>query len=326
MSYKKKIASLIGKTPLWKLGEPFRKMPRILFYHGVIDGDYYDARVQANQIRFKNFKEEIEFLKRNYVFISIDDFYNRFTQKDKFSGKEIVLTFDDGYKNNLTVAAPYLQTLGIPFTVFVSTGCVEKFVPTYYIRSALLSNKLQKLDIPTLKKQFHLTKINQKAVMEELITCIKTSNDALVQGVIGEIEEQLGIVNRDEINSHFESERILSWPEVGELIKYDATIGSHSVSHSILHDNQSIETIDFQLKESKKHIINHVGNCKYFAFPNGDRSSVCSNSLEISKKYYDMSFAVNGKSVSYQNPISFVSRIDVAFELSLLKTQLSLLS
>ena len=325
MSYKKTIASFVGKTPLWRLGEPFRNMPRILFYHGVTQG-YYDAKVQANQILLKDFKEQMEFLKRHYVFISIDEFYERFTLKDKFCGKEIILTFDDGYKNNLTIAAPYLQSLGIPFIVFVSTGCIEDFVPTYYIRSALLSKKLSKIDVTTIKKQFSITEKTIIPILEELITRIKTSNDIVVQNIIAEIEMQLGATNREEINSHFESERILSWREVVELNNLGAIIGSHSVNHSILHKNQQIETIDYQLKESKRQIIDHVGKCRYFAFPNGDRFSVCADSLKLSKDYYDMSFAVNGKSVGFQDPVCYVSRIGAAFELSILKTQLSLLS
>jgi hypothetical protein len=34
----------------------------------------------------------------------------------------IIVTFDDGYMDNLSVAAPLLVELGIPFTVFVCTG------------------------------------------------------------------------------------------------------------------------------------------------------------------------------------------------------------
>ena len=328
MSYKKTIASLVGKTPLWRLGEPFRKMPRILFYHGVIDGDYYDARVQANQILFTNFKEEIEFLKKQYVFISIEEFYERFVHKDKFSGKEIVLTFDDGYKNNLTVAAPFLRSLAIPFTVFISTGIVgqESFVPTYYIRSAVLSNKISEIDVPTLKRRYVLTPQNRTSVVDELIHFIKTQNNKLVREVITEIESQLGETNRAEIDSHFGSERILSWNEVERLAHSGVTIGSHSVDHCILHRNQSDEEIISQLKGSKQAIVEHIGECRFFAFPNGDTSSVCKESIAFAEDYYDMSFAVNGKSVSCQDSISFISRIDACFELGLLKTQLSLLS
>lgn len=328
MSYKKTIASLVGKTPLWRLGEPFRKMPRILFYHGVIDGDYYDARVQANQILFKDFKEEIEFLKRKYVFISIEEFYERFVRKDKFSGKEIVLTFDDGYKNNRTVAAPFLQSLGIPFAVFVSTGIVEQesFVPTYFIRSAILSNAISKIDVSALKRQFVLTPENRMSVVDVLIHFIKTQNVKLVHEVITEIENQLGESNRAEIDCHFGSERILSWNEVEQLACSGVTIGSHSVDHCILHRNQTDEEIIGQLKDSKQSIVDHIGECRFFAFPNGDNSSVCKESIAFAEDYYDMSFAVNGESVSYKDSISFISRIDACFELSLLKTQLSLLS
>lgn len=38
----------------------------------------------------------------------------------------IALTFDDGYRDNLSVAAPLLVELGIPFSVFVCTGAVAE--------------------------------------------------------------------------------------------------------------------------------------------------------------------------------------------------------
>jgi peptidoglycan/xylan/chitin deacetylase (PgdA/CDA1 family) len=38
----------------------------------------------------------------------------------------IALTFDDGYRDNLVVAAPLLAELGIPFTIFICTGAVAE--------------------------------------------------------------------------------------------------------------------------------------------------------------------------------------------------------
>lgn len=40
------------------------------------------------------------------------------------SGSGLAITFDDGYRDNLTVAAPLLAEAGIPFTVFVSPDFV----------------------------------------------------------------------------------------------------------------------------------------------------------------------------------------------------------
>jgi peptidoglycan/xylan/chitin deacetylase (PgdA/CDA1 family) len=44
---------------------------------------------------------------------------------------KIALTFDDGYRDNLSVAAPLLVDLGIPFTVFMSTGPVARREPGF---------------------------------------------------------------------------------------------------------------------------------------------------------------------------------------------------
>ena len=39
--------------------------------------------------------------------------------------KAVVITFDDGYRNNALQAAPVLKELGLPYTVYVSTSYVE---------------------------------------------------------------------------------------------------------------------------------------------------------------------------------------------------------
>lgn len=323
------MAAIAGRTPICELFERWKQMPRILFYHGVIDTPYYDQRVQANQIQYKEFERCINYLQRYYHFISIDEFYERFKQKEKFTGKELILTFDDGYKNNLTVAAPLLKERNIPFTVFISTHLVDKesFVPTYYVRSAILSPILTEIELPSMKNKFILGSEKERLrAMDCIIHFVKTQSDKIVHQVILEIESQLGQTNRAEIDSHFKSERIMSWKDVCILQDMGATIGSHSENHSILHDKQTTEELNRQLKDSKEKIIGRVKKCRYFAFPNGDVKSVCERSLKSVSELYDMGFAVNGKSVNYTDSFAYVSRISAAFDLYILRTQLSLLA
>ena len=329
MNYKKEIAKLVGATPLWRLFEMGKRMPRILFYHGVIDAPYSDRRVQANQIPVADFIRHVDFLSRHFRIISMDEFEQGFVNYGKFNGKEIVLTFDDGYRNNYTAAYPILSERKIPFTVFVSTGLVDKadFVPTYYVRSAVLSSCLESLDMETMKKKYLLKDDSaRRMALSDLIGFVKTQCEENVRVLIDEIESQLGVANRHELNNQFISERILSWEEVKALSDGGVTIGSHSEKHAILHDRQSDETIKYQLLSSKEKIAALFGECRYFAFPNGDHKSVCDRALQAADRIYDMSFAVNGRSVSRHDPLNFISRICAANEVALLKVQLSMLS
>lgn len=329
MSIKKDVASLVGKTPLWRLFEIRQRMPRILFYHGVINDSYVDKRIQANQILLSDFEKQIRFLKREFVIISLDDFYQRFVEGDTFSGKEVVLTFDDGYKNNLTVAYPFLESLGVPFTVFVCSDLVEieGYVPTYYIRSAILHGGIKEIDVHHLKRRYALSSdLERIKVMGELIDYIKTQSEENVNCVIADVESNLKEGRRKEINGLFGSEQIMSWADVERLNALGVTIGSHSQNHAILHSNQSDSLVSNQLIASKKMIVNHIGHCNYFAFPNGDRKSVSDYSINQARLYYKMSFAVNGSAVRRSDDIAYISRISASFDLNSLKVQLSMLS
>jgi peptidoglycan/xylan/chitin deacetylase (PgdA/CDA1 family) len=56
------------------------------------------------------------------------------------AGRGLAITFDDGYRDNLTVAAPLLIEAKLPFTVFVTPDFVMSGLPQY-----LSSTELQEL-------------------------------------------------------------------------------------------------------------------------------------------------------------------------------------
>ncbi len=73
-------------------------------------------------LTFPQFQSQMRHLAAHYpgCFVPFD---SRMSNSD---GLRIAVTFDDGYLDNLTLAAPLLVELGIPFTVFVCTGAVAE--------------------------------------------------------------------------------------------------------------------------------------------------------------------------------------------------------
>lgn len=90
---------------------------RVLSYHSIGDRAYNDE-LNLNSISEQDFVLHLELIKNFHVV--------------EFSGiniptdeTHIAITFDDGYANNLHVAAPLLIEYLLPFTVFVTSGFVQ---------------------------------------------------------------------------------------------------------------------------------------------------------------------------------------------------------
>src|SRR5258708_2050888 len=56
-----------------------------------------------------------------YASIALSTFYHGVDNPAALPPKSALITFDDAYRNNLTVALPIMQPLGIPGVVFVPT-------------------------------------------------------------------------------------------------------------------------------------------------------------------------------------------------------------
>lgn len=102
------------------LGFPFKPEGRkgevqIVCFHGIcadtdalINGRFYHATA------FRNLLLEIQ---QHFHIISLDDFSANRLNPDKLN---VLITFDDGYRNNLALALPVIEELQIPVTVFVT--------------------------------------------------------------------------------------------------------------------------------------------------------------------------------------------------------------
>jgi peptidoglycan/xylan/chitin deacetylase (PgdA/CDA1 family) len=92
---------------------------RILMYHAV-GASIEDPVGDRYNTTFPQFESQMRYLVEHYP-SHLVPFDYRISNNDPL---KIALTFDDGYRDNLTLAAPLLVELRIPFAVFVSTGAV----------------------------------------------------------------------------------------------------------------------------------------------------------------------------------------------------------
>src|ERR1700694_5704816 len=99
-----------------------RKGIRVFCYHGIIErkGD----RLERNLQLLSDFRAHVRFLSRFRV-LSLTELVAELSAKTPENKPAAVITFDDGYANNL-LAAEILAAYRLPWSIFISTGAVGR--------------------------------------------------------------------------------------------------------------------------------------------------------------------------------------------------------
>ncbi|MDP2927670.1 MAG: polysaccharide deacetylase family protein [Candidatus Omnitrophota bacterium] len=93
----------------------------ILVYHsiGYGEGGFF--------VKPENFIKQMAFIKKNgYEVITLDELVRSIKDKKSFKRNKIVITIDDGYKDNFQYAYPVLKKFGFPATIFLVTDYIGK--------------------------------------------------------------------------------------------------------------------------------------------------------------------------------------------------------
>jgi peptidoglycan/xylan/chitin deacetylase (PgdA/CDA1 family) len=185
------------------------------------------------------------------------------------------LGFDDGYLDTLTVAAPLLQSLQVPFSVYVISDVVlgRMGLPWYeLLAQALLHTETREQTLRILQSEPQLQAValagaarpGSQAVPHLLAAC---------KALPGELRDHLTTLLRQEVEH---AVRALPWVprylDVGgvrRLQALGAEISSHTRSHPIL-PTLSDEALRDELVVSRQALQGVCGTCVGLAYPNGD--------------------------------------------------------
>jgi peptidoglycan/xylan/chitin deacetylase (PgdA/CDA1 family) len=193
----------------------------------------------------------------------------------------VSLTFDDGYRNNLTLAFPVLHRYRIPATVYVTAGligtkkwmwsselaemCLRYGLQTVGIASAdSLLNCLMEAELPEAMRI--------EAAVEYLLRLKPTQRICLM----GRLRKRFEVQPDDE-------NKFLTWDEVRALRAGGIEIGSHTMTHPVLTDLK-IDQVEQELSASRNVIAEHINEMpKSFCYPHGSFSPQIKN---VTRKYY----------------------------------------
>jgi peptidoglycan/xylan/chitin deacetylase (PgdA/CDA1 family) len=275
MSFAKKIAQSAALNRL--VSQFYSDRLTVLCYHGVIPGELPPGHPQrVNSVSAAAFREQLEFVCRWFQPVSVSAVRDWCVHEKPLPKRPLLVTFDDGYRNNLTCAAPILKKFGVPAVIFVSTGYINTQRLFWYDE---LVRRLSLWALPQIpmpgsedSKIWPSTAKERSALAREVVNTCKRILDEDRLHYLDRIREHTGAWAADPAESGVVHP--LSWEEVRELVKQGFAIGSHTVEHPIL-SRLSPSALDEELCGSKACIERETGQpCFSIAYPNGTLADI----------------------------------------------------
>ena len=238
---------------------------QILVYHRV--NDEYDPFFPAVPIQV--FAQQMDYLVSNYHVCSLDEAVTRLKTRD-VPDKVVVVTFDDGYRDNHAYAFPILKQCAIPATIFLATNSIGTGKILWHDRLFSAFRETKEMTLFDYHPEVAICRIRtldeKLKAMWKVIRVLRRMNDVTRDEWLEHLVARLNVPKKCE-----DKTLMLSWDEVKAMAQHGILFGAHTANHPILSrlDPQRVRE---EIRASSQAIESNLGVApKTFAYPNGLR-------------------------------------------------------
>lgn len=239
----------------------------ILMYHSVAEGEarwFIDPR---NHVPAEVFHEQMTFLARHRTVVSLTDLVDSIKRGETPSEGTTVITFDDGYLDNLATAAPILSRHGLAATLFLPTAYIDRREPQWVDQAFTMfagrTNHVLAWDGNERTFDLIIPAQCEEAYMAVCMSLLFAGAESR-RTLLDDLQRQLAPGEQS-------PDLTMSWDDVHTLLKKhpDIEIGGHTVEHTAL-SNQSDDEAWQELTGCMKRIEEQIGHRpRHFSFPYG---------------------------------------------------------
>ena len=210
----------------------------------------------------RTFAEQMDLVSDLFNVISLSEAVERLAA-NALPSRAVAITFDDGYANNLEIAAPILSARGLTATFFVATGYIDggcMFNDTVIQALRVAPEKFDLSDLGLGEHRLADVAARRKA-MDEILPKLKylVPSERLEKAEL--IAARAGLVRAPKL--------MMSELQLRELASLGMDIGAHCVTHPIL-TRVAPDEARREIIESKMRLEAILGTPVLgFAYPNG---------------------------------------------------------
>lgn len=231
----------------------------------------YGHRVAADDegylqgLRPEWLREQLRYLTRHYEIIPLETLVECLEQRKPPPPRSVVLTFDDGFRDNVEVALPILESFGVTATIFVVTqSLTDGRLPW----SQRLGYAFQHAQVASVRHRWLGdegvpvgTSQERRRAYATIKRCLAPAPRSDRDAAIDELARALAV--------DVPSDRMMTWEHARDALSRGFAIGAHTFSHALLALVPEGEAHE-EMERSREDLAQHLDiRTPSFCFPGG---------------------------------------------------------
>jgi len=260
----------------------------MLLYHGVTSGpsigieNFSRKHIDANE-----FERQMSLIKRKCTVLSIEDVVDIALREQSWPKNPVVVSFDDGFKNNATIAAPILDKFQIPAVFYICAGMIETNCMFWVDQIEDCINLTERYRICIELDSVVTFELGSPEDRIQAVSAIKAfckkSDVCDKNRILANLMEATGVTPSF---NHATNYKMMSWDEVKSIDRNSLfTIGGHTLYHDSL-SAQTAENMRLDIQISLGLLeYNLQHSVKHYAYPEGQAYDYHQNVIDTLKEF-----------------------------------------
>ena len=261
----------------WLMRQPGQKLI-ILNYHRASGGDI---------------RRHLLYLRRHYRVLHLEEALQElYTSRSKGTSQRrdkrtlLVLTFDDGYRDNYTHLFPHVCQLQVPITLFLIPGYLESGEYFWWGEGRRLVRRAEVKEVVVDEHVYRLEQANDRTVLSTVIDAHLRYAPSVAERemFLASIRQMLSVSTN--VTLEEEKDRPLTWAEVRKMEESGwVSYGAHTMHHPILAYLSAPNEIMYEVSACRKLLEERLGHpISTFAYPVGRTEHIGDQAVEAVKE------------------------------------------
>jgi peptidoglycan/xylan/chitin deacetylase (PgdA/CDA1 family) len=256
----------------------------VFLFHGVVREHRHAVRNYTRKhLALERFVEVIRELRSNGVAVSLDDVVRANGERKELPPRTFVITFDDGFENNHSVAAPALDDLRVPATFYVTTRFIDENAGSWIdlIERAVESRQQVEVNLPCAQGRF-ATRDEKIGLLDAIRGFVKGDPRIDPYSFAEEVTKQLGVGT---LPLDVDLDDKMSWKQVRALASHPLfSVGGHGHTHRILSFLAANE-LETEIATSLELLRDHQIDTRHYSYPEGLAHCYSASVIDVLRRH-----------------------------------------